>query len=219
MELHTVFQAKELPDPVFVDAKAAEKYKCGICLSILDEPADIGCSNQHLFCYNCLEQMEDNAYHDDDGIRCPTCRETIDKIEYTPSPFVNRLISQIEIKCCNYQLTRKRSNIKRWQSQRISRYAIRRVPRNRKDNKNRNEKSLVRSYAFKFITRDRSRERERNSEKHERKNNNNKEKSDDVICNWKGNFDDYKNHYKICGCNIEKCIWCHIEFKAKKNGS
>ncbi|XP_064389749.1 TNF receptor-associated factor 4-like [Halichondria panicea] len=81
------------PEPVFVK-ELAEKYKCSICLNLLDTPVLTECCGQH-FCKACIEDWIITNKES----TCPHCRaENFKKIVSQPKI---RKIKELEVNCTN----------------------------------------------------------------------------------------------------------------------
>ena len=87
------YMATPNPEPVFVK-ELADKYKCSICLNLLDTPVLTECCGQH-FCKACIENW---IITNEESI-CPHCRaENFNKIVSQPKI---RKIKELEVYCTN----------------------------------------------------------------------------------------------------------------------
>ncbi|CAO3650925.1 unnamed protein product [Cunninghamella echinulata] len=64
---------------------------CGICNDILDNPMQVHCSEDHMFCRRCINNYEKPS--------CPSCMEPLDKTGFQLSKFVKRQISRLRVRC------------------------------------------------------------------------------------------------------------------------
>ncbi|SAM05563.1 hypothetical protein [Absidia glauca] len=77
---------------ILLDAHCPELL-CGLCGDILDDPMQVHCSEDHMFCRTCLAN-----YH---TASCPSCMEPIEKATFQLSKFVKRQISRLRVRCIN----------------------------------------------------------------------------------------------------------------------
>eukprot|EP01084_Bolivina_argentea_P103718 185746_1 len=82
---------------LFLNSKDAERYLCAICQCVFQQPYNIGCDSEHVFCKACL----DNYFIPTNSIKsCPTCRaQGLSKTGTKPSKFVERLVNSLSVKC------------------------------------------------------------------------------------------------------------------------
>jgi len=85
--------------------KVSNSYTCGICKQILNHPKNIGCSGNHEFCRNCI-----NEYVKTDGQKCPECGNMIASLDQMIENEDKTLeIYELEVKCmipgCIYEST------------------------------------------------------------------------------------------------------------------
>ncbi|KAI9274206.1 hypothetical protein BY458DRAFT_555127 [Sporodiniella umbellata] len=66
---------------------------CGICQDIFDEPIQVHCPEDHMFCDRCIKQ------HIETQSACPICLTTLDRNSFQLSKFAQRQISRIRIRC------------------------------------------------------------------------------------------------------------------------
>ena len=81
------------------------------CQQICKDPTSIGCSNDHMFCKECLNRYFGNNV----AIKCcPTCKQTgLSKKTMRSDAFVLRLINALKVKCrLNHQNKDKSCEIK-----------------------------------------------------------------------------------------------------------
>lgn len=98
-------KAKKRRGLEFVDMELAQQYICSICFSAMQNPADIGCKKQHLFCKDCiLSHLE----HDSS---CPQCKEKCFGDGVKTMPFVRKQINALHIRCPNHRLTAKKREL------------------------------------------------------------------------------------------------------------
>ncbi|CEG65059.1 hypothetical protein RMATCC62417_01927 [Rhizopus microsporus] len=69
---------------------------CGICQDVLDEPIQVHCPEDHLFCSKCIQK------HIETENTCPLCFTAIDKTSFQLSKFAQRQISRLRIQCPNH---------------------------------------------------------------------------------------------------------------------
>ena len=89
------FWDKGIDLELFMDKKKADEYRCNMyvyteysqykqimtlnvflnysCDKVMNDPTDICCSKQHIFCYNCIQ----TCYTYENKVECPLCREKI----------------------------------------------------------------------------------------------------------------------------------------------
>ncbi|KAI9018495.1 hypothetical protein CLU79DRAFT_290752 [Phycomyces nitens] len=66
---------------------------CGLCQDLLDEPIQVRCPEDHIFCKQCITNyIEQNDV-------CPFCQTTIDPSQFQPSKFVMRQIGRLPVYC------------------------------------------------------------------------------------------------------------------------
>ncbi|KAL1917938.1 uncharacterized protein VTP21DRAFT_3772 [Calcarisporiella thermophila] len=72
----------------------SEDFVCTICLSVLEDPVQVRCREDHIFCYACIN----------DNIRigrleCPLCREVLNPSSFQSAKFLKRQIGRLEVRC------------------------------------------------------------------------------------------------------------------------
>ncbi|KAI8096282.1 uncharacterized protein BX664DRAFT_355666 [Halteromyces radiatus] len=80
----------------FLLGPSCPELLCGLCNDILDEPMQVHCSEDHMFCRSCLATYEKAS--------CPSCLEPLDKASFQLSKFVKRQISRLRIRCIYHSL-------------------------------------------------------------------------------------------------------------------
>ncbi|KAI8340460.1 hypothetical protein BC941DRAFT_449975 [Chlamydoabsidia padenii] len=73
---------------MLLDAPCPELL-CGLCSDILDDPMQVHCSEDHMFCRSCLANYQKAS--------CPSCMEPLDKTSFQLSKFVKRQISRLRV--------------------------------------------------------------------------------------------------------------------------
>ena len=109
-------------DPsMFIKKDEANKYLCTICQHVCQNAIDIGCGNQHIFCSNCIKMYYQYSSNDNNDInnnflhlndkttKCPSCQLKVKESTTYKLPFVDRLVSQLHVKCPN-KITHKQLN-------------------------------------------------------------------------------------------------------------
>ncbi|KAI8982346.1 hypothetical protein BDF20DRAFT_866435 [Mycotypha africana] len=66
---------------------------CGICSDVLEDPLQVHCPEDHMFCKNCIES------HIKQQPTCPLCMTNLDSKSFQLSKFAQRQISRLRIKC------------------------------------------------------------------------------------------------------------------------
>ncbi|KAI8974644.1 hypothetical protein BDB01DRAFT_805880 [Pilobolus umbonatus] len=66
---------------------------CGLCLDILEEPIQVHCPEDHMFCSQCIHR------HTAQQETCPLCFTPLDKTSFQLSKFVSRQISRLRVRC------------------------------------------------------------------------------------------------------------------------
>ncbi|KAG1108283.1 hypothetical protein G6F42_016043 [Rhizopus arrhizus] len=66
---------------------------CGICSDILEDPMQVHCPEDHMFCSKCI------ACHVEQQSNCPICTTPLDKNTFQVSKFVTRQVGRLRIKC------------------------------------------------------------------------------------------------------------------------
>ncbi|ORX63024.1 hypothetical protein DM01DRAFT_1331118 [Hesseltinella vesiculosa] len=69
---------------------------CGICHDLLDNPMQVHCAEDHMFCYNCILNYGKSS--------CPSCMESLNNSNFQLSKFAKRQISRLRIKCPSHAL-------------------------------------------------------------------------------------------------------------------
>ncbi|GAN04346.1 RING finger protein 151-like [Mucor ambiguus] len=66
---------------------------CGICSDILEDPMQVHCPEDHMFCSKCI------TCHVEQQSNCPICTMPLDKNTFQVSKFVTRQVGRLRIKC------------------------------------------------------------------------------------------------------------------------
>ncbi|KAI9486738.1 MAG: hypothetical protein EXX96DRAFT_53214 [Benjaminiella poitrasii] len=66
---------------------------CGICSDVLEDPIQVHCPEDHMFCSKCIQE------HGEKDTRCPICLTALDKNTFQLSKFVQRQVSRLRIHC------------------------------------------------------------------------------------------------------------------------
>ncbi|KAL7332190.1 hypothetical protein PS15p_204269 [Mucor circinelloides] len=66
---------------------------CGICSDILEDPMQVHCPEDHMFCSKCI------TCHVEQQSNCPICTTPLDKNTFQVSKFVTRQVGRLRIKC------------------------------------------------------------------------------------------------------------------------
>ncbi|KAK4520096.1 casein kinase 2 regulatory subunit [Mucor velutinosus] len=66
---------------------------CGICSDILEDPMQVHCPEDHMFCSKCI------TCHVEQQSNCPICTTSLDKNTFQVSKFVTRQVGRLRIKC------------------------------------------------------------------------------------------------------------------------
>lgn len=83
---------------MFDDKKKAEEYLCAICLDVMNNPYEIGCNQQHMYCKVCLDDLIDASYNN--KIKCPQCaQENIQSSSIRQAKYSNRMIISLKVTC------------------------------------------------------------------------------------------------------------------------
>eukprot|EP01084_Bolivina_argentea_P262099 443158_1 len=92
----------------FVDAKAAERYKCAICLGVMRDPSFPTTCESHVFCGMCLAtQMDKDDEQNKRWHKCPVCRVPFNSTEVQSCGFIQMQINQLQAYCYNYNKQQK----------------------------------------------------------------------------------------------------------------
>ncbi|KAJ8657723.1 hypothetical protein O0I10_006538 [Lichtheimia ornata] len=70
---------------------------CGVCQDILEDPVQVHCPEDHIFCSNCI-----NNYTKQQAT-CPVCQIPVDPSKFQSSKFVQRQIGRLRIRCPYHQ--------------------------------------------------------------------------------------------------------------------
>ncbi|KAG2232570.1 hypothetical protein INT48_009779 [Thamnidium elegans] len=68
---------------------------CGICTDVLEDPVQVHCPEDHMFCSKCI-----NSHVEYGQATCPICFTVLDKNSFQLSKFVARQIGRLRIQCC-----------------------------------------------------------------------------------------------------------------------
>ncbi|GAA6008549.1 hypothetical protein JCM11491_003344 [Sporobolomyces phaffii] len=82
--------------------KVPDYLICPLCDDALEHPEQI-CTSQHLGCHDCIEAHFEGVKRK----RCPVCRISVRKTTIKPSPFIERVVKALDVKCessgCDWQ--------------------------------------------------------------------------------------------------------------------
>ncbi|KAI9261830.1 hypothetical protein EDC94DRAFT_659568 [Helicostylum pulchrum] len=67
---------------------------CGICSDVLEDPVQVHCPEDHMFCSKCI-----NSHVEYGQATCPICFTVLDKNSFQLSKFVTRQIGRLRIQC------------------------------------------------------------------------------------------------------------------------
>ncbi|KAI9320601.1 hypothetical protein BX666DRAFT_1909487 [Dichotomocladium elegans] len=66
---------------------------CGVCQDILEDPVQVHCPEDHIFCKKCISNyMQQNT-------TCPVCLTSLEQSKFQPSKFVQRQIGRLRVRC------------------------------------------------------------------------------------------------------------------------
>ncbi|KAL9537922.1 hypothetical protein MBANPS3_011343 [Mucor bainieri] len=66
---------------------------CGICSDILEDPMQVHCPEDHMFCSKCI------TCHVEQQSSCPICTMPLDRNTFQVSKFVTRQVGRLRVKC------------------------------------------------------------------------------------------------------------------------
>ncbi|KAI9488555.1 hypothetical protein BDB00DRAFT_38859 [Zychaea mexicana] len=69
---------------------------CGLCQGILDDPVQVRCPEDHMFCNSCIKSYLQQSR------TCPHCLTDLDPSLFQPSKFVQRQIGRLRVRCPNH---------------------------------------------------------------------------------------------------------------------
>ncbi|KAG2220087.1 hypothetical protein INT45_005848 [Circinella minor] len=70
---------------------------CGLCQEILDDPVQVRCPEDHMFCNSCIENYLQQSR------TCPHCLTDLDPSLFQPSKFVQRQIGRLRVRCIYHE--------------------------------------------------------------------------------------------------------------------
>ncbi|ORZ02189.1 hypothetical protein BCR43DRAFT_481162 [Syncephalastrum racemosum] len=69
---------------------------CGVCQDVLDDPIQVRCPEDHIFCAKCIgSYVKQNT-------SCPLCMTPLDQTAFQPSKFVQRQIGRLRTRCLHH---------------------------------------------------------------------------------------------------------------------
>ena len=84
-----------LPELFINNNDFIERYICGLCEKICENPRYQYCGCEQIYCKKCLDFYYETFHH-----MCPKCQKETN--ELIPSESVNESILKLNMKCCNY---------------------------------------------------------------------------------------------------------------------
>eukprot|EP01084_Bolivina_argentea_P126109 223359_1 len=176
--------------PIFTDIKAAEEYKCSICLEIFTDPVQIQCSGVHVFCRQCIQQsIAATLIHNihNPSFRCPICATNFSVRSIQSNGFVNRQLKNLMVKCPNSQFDDDENEFENTDNKQMEIDTA--------DEGMRNENNVIEN-ANNVI-----------------ENVNNFGAKPKVEhpqnCDWSGRYGDFRNHVENCPLQLIQCQYCN----------